>query len=726
MTQVGFSTNSGVIGWTKDNHPPAETIRFAAGRPLHFYKVSNFALTAATLPVRFGAIEFHGINSFTGNLTLSNSGQISQSSVGVNDAAITLTNGSLTLAAGGSISLDATNNSFGSLASVTTSSGAITIKNNGALSVLTLSSNDGAISLTNTGRLTIGGTVSSKSSGTGLSTGITITTTGADSHLTLSSNTTASGGKLTLNLSGNYTPNGFQWDLTNNELSLTAAAWGGASTTTVAFTNVGAFTALGGMVPRTETVNGISNPYIESRDEPIVAWNKQGGVDYFTTLTLGSDAYNRAEAELLATDPQATLHPWQDFTAGTHRSFFAKIEKLGTSVQWTESRTEDVANSGLDRTKVGFYNVRRGGAELQNLKGVTEISFAGLNQLSAGLDFTNNNSLTRLRFADNAIVKGGVLTLNAALMGGGLVVGNNASLPTIAAGNQTTVLVLNLGGDFVQQTGTAITNPVKIVSAEGAGAVTVILDNPNNVITNIFGDSRGGSVTVVTRGNISLNGPDGLTGLTGLKTGGGSVVIRAGGTITATDLQAGVVSFQAGGAVKLRGFFVGARGSGSSVSLLSSAAGMVLGDVQADSSLSVDGTGSVVLSGTLAGSGSVTVNRPLVVYGAAAIVSAGGRITLAGEVNGVAGSLAASLAASVAASVQAGLAASSLLIHSGYNGTIGLGGAVGSRFALGWVELQAGVIDNPGGYGLRLTDGRSLTLTTSDLLRSPDHRLSTR
>ena len=705
VTQVGFSTNSGVIGWTKDNHPPAETMRFAAERPLHFYKVSNFALTAATLPVRFGAIEFHGINSFVGNLSLSNSGQISQSLLN-NAGSITLTNGSLSLAAGGSITLDATNNSFGSLASVTTSSGAITLKNNGALSVLTLRSSDGAISLTNAGRLTIGGTVSSKSSGTGLSTGITITTTGADSHLTLSSTTTASGGKLTLNLGGNYNPNDFQWDLTNNDLSLTAAAWGGASTTTVAFTNVGDFTALGGMVPRLEG----GKAYTETRDEPKAKWSEVGGVDYFTTLTLGSDAYSRAEAELLATDPQARLHPWSDLTVGATKTYFAKIEKLGTSVQWTESRTE-VDNSGaLSLTKVGFYNVRRSSLELQNLTGVTEISFAGVNQLSAGLDLSTNASLTKLRFADNASLRGRDLTLNSALMGGGLMVGNNASLPTIAAGNQTTVLVLNLGGDFVQQAGSAITNPVKIVTGRNSGPVTVILNSPNNDIANISGDTQGGSVTVVTRGSIKLNAADG----TGLNSWGGSVAIRAGGSITATDLQVGMVSFQAGGAVNLGGSFVGARGSGSSVTLNNRSVVLLLGDVRSDSNLVVDGLGSVILSGTLAGAGSVAIARPVVVVGSAEIVSSGGRISLAGDVNAIAASVVAGQASLV----------HSLRLLSGNNGTISFGATGGTRLALGWVEFQAGAIVNPGGYTLSLLSGRSLIPTTG--LLDPDHRLSTR
>ncbi|MCX8501059.1 MAG: hypothetical protein ORO03_05130, partial [Alphaproteobacteria bacterium] len=273
-----------------------------------------------------------------------------------------------------------------------------------------------------------------------------------------------------------------------------------------------------------------------------------------------------------------------------------------------------------------------------------------------------------------------------------------------------TVLVLNLGGNFVQAAGSAISNPVKIVAVAGAGAVTVILDNPNNNITNISGDTQGGSVTVVTQGSISLNAPEGA----GLNSWGGSVVIRAGGSITATELLVGMVSFQAGGAVNLRGFFAGARGSGSSVSLTNSAAGLVLGDVRSDSNLTVDGSGSVILSGSLVGSSSITINRPLVVSGSAEIVSSGGRIRLAGEVNAVAASVVAG---------QAGLV-HSLRLLSGNNGTISFGGTGSSRLALGWVELQAGSILNPGAYGFNLLNGRSLIPTTG--LLDPDHRLSIR
>ncbi|MCX8500193.1 MAG: hypothetical protein ORO03_00640, partial [Alphaproteobacteria bacterium] len=388
VTQVGFSTSTGTIGWTKDNNTPPTTLRFTAGRPLHFYKLTNFALTVTTLPVVFSDLHFDGVNSFTGNLSLSNnSGQVIQSLLN-GAGGITLTGGgSLTLAAGGAISLDAANNSFGAL-SVTTTSGAITIRNTGALTVTALRSNNGAISLT---------------------------TIGSGSDLRLSSDLASTSGKLTLNLGGNYVPNGFQWNLGGNELSLTATGWGGGAETTVAFTNVGVFTALGGMVPRLAG----GNPYTERRDDPKVAWGRNGGLDYFTTLSYGSEAYVRAEAELSQINPQATLHPWSDLTAGTHRDYFAKIEKVGSSVQWTASRTETVVNGGLSVAKVGFYNIRQSGAEIQNLSGVTEISFAGVNQLTAGLNFSTNSSLTKLSFADNASLKGGVLTLNSALMGGG-------------------------------------------------------------------------------------------------------------------------------------------------------------------------------------------------------------------------------------------------------------------------------------------------------------------
>ena len=166
-----------------------------------------------------------------------------------------------------------------------------------------------------------------------------------------------------------------------------------------------------------------------------------------------------------------------------------------------------------------------------------------------------------------------------------------------------------------------------------------------------------------------------------LSTSGGWVVLDTTRSITASGVSVGSVSFRAGGSVVLSGFFVAASGSGSSVSLNSTAAGLVLGGISASSSVAVSGGGMAVLEGDIVGSSAVSFDQAVVVARDSAVAVSGGRIDFA-------------------RAVAASNAAVGLRLDAGYGGVIALGATIGAADrALGWVELN-GLVSNPSGYGI--------------------------
>ncbi|MDI9408711.1 MAG: filamentous hemagglutinin N-terminal domain-containing protein [Candidatus Pacebacteria bacterium] len=592
-----------------------------------------------------GAISFSGTNSFAG-LTLSAGGTITQSG-----GTITLTAGDLTLTAVGGISLNQTGNSLRSLGVITNNTnGNIEIKNSAAA-------------------LAVNGNITGAAGTT-----ITIDTTGSTSnHLTLSKAIESDGGNLILKIGGNYNPATFAWKLNSKTLSITTNGWGGDNTPN---TFIEAFTLVSTLVYANLTPKAAS-----------------GGLDptvrnYFTTLTKGSQAYQDALAEIRALDENAVLNSIADMTlsaSATGGFEIGSLTRTATSVYW---KTGGVPTPVTLPTQIGFIGVKAVDTLLAvtpTFSANTDLVILGKNRFGTQ-DFSTYTNIKRLTFADDSVTSGNIKLASTTVV----VVGTGASLPSL---NGTGTLNLVITDRLMQTAGTNFnfTNGISVSSLTG-NSVSLWLTSRANQISQISGNTNGGSISVVT--NIALR-------LTDLNTGGGSVVVvnSGGGLSSDSNVNLGSVGFRVAGAVDLQGKIASASGSASSVNLASKSAGFVVGNVSSDNGVVIAGdSSSVILTGTVTSRGSsVEVQPKAVVAGTVELYSAS-RVELA-TVNSISQTLGNNLR--VAAN------------------TIVMKGPIGSPTAkLGWVEFIAPNLSNPQPYAINYNGG-PITPTSQTDFKGP-------
>ncbi|MDI9408182.1 MAG: hypothetical protein QM523_02940 [Candidatus Pacebacteria bacterium] len=716
VTTAGFKDNAGNIGWLKDNNNAAVPLSLANGKSVHLYNATGLTWGTGNQKITIDDLYLEGTVSFNGNTSITTGGAISQAAVAGVQTISVLNDGALSLSAGGKIELTSTSNSFVKLATVT-AAGLISLTNSGALTVsgAISSSTSGAITISNRGgKLTLAdvktvGTITISNNSTisvkgdiwsqrtvvaGTSNLIKITTTGNSGDLEFADNVTSQGGTVTLDLGGYLKPSsGKSWNLSSNRLNLNASGWGSGDSDAVAFTNVSEFNPTGTWATTVET-------YSETTANNTVGWN-QNGLDYFTTLTYGSDDYRAAEVSLKAIDPTAVLHPWSDLKLSGRRNYQAFLGFAGSTVSWRGTRSEDAYTEKYLNTRVGIYNSSFSGSEIAGLtsfKDNSTLTFAGVNRLRGGINFNDGilGRISNLNFAEDSSLKGGALTLSPVIAGNGIGVARGAILPQLDGGANN--LILNISGGFDQRGSGAITGALRI-NAVG-GSATVYLTNANNNISTLTGDTAGGSITVVTRGSISFNQGAGV-----LRTGGGSVVVTSlNGKISGTNIQTGVINFRAAGEVSLSGRFAGASGTGQSVTITNSSAGAVIGKITADGAVLITGTGSAILTDEIGsrGGGSVVIDAKSAVAEDVTLSSASGGVVEVRQEVRVLGVLGVQTQPLPKLTIDV---ARGQIVFSG-RASLGT-----PDLSLGWIELNARQINNSIGAKLYYTDGVSIPVT---------------
>ncbi|MDI9409867.1 MAG: hypothetical protein QM523_11585, partial [Candidatus Pacebacteria bacterium] len=406
--------------------------------------------------------------------------------------------------------------------------------------------------------------------------------------------------------------------------------------------------------------------------------------NYFTSLVDGSDDFKAAEAELKAIDADAKLYNYGELTrvAGDKSGV---DPTSGQTITWNKA-SSNTALVNLP-TKIGFFNFNSRaslfGTTTQTFGANTDLEFLGRNSFGSSLNLSSY-TITRISFADDARVTS-KLTLPSNVA---LVVGSGVSLPNLTSSDGSGQLNLVLTDRLIQTADTqySFSGGIKLSSLTG-NSVSLWLTSRANQISQISGNTNGGSISVVTN-TTNLK-------LVGLNTGGGSVVVvNSGGGLSSDQyVNLGSVGFRLTGAVDLQGKIASASGSASSVNLNSQSAGFVVGNVSSDTGVTVAGENkTVILTGTVtAKSSPIEIAPKTVVAGTVELYSAS-RVELA-TVNSISQTL-------------AGLRVVA--------NTIVMKGAIGSTAKLGWVDFIAPNLSNPHPYAINYNGGTITPASQTD------------
>ncbi|MCX8500408.1 MAG: hypothetical protein ORO03_01740, partial [Alphaproteobacteria bacterium] len=705
-----------VPGVITDNSPRKTFFTLAENRAVHFYELADPVMPTTT-PLwlsRSKSLSFEGGNIFNAGLTIASAGAITQESgsfvsggnlVITSSSSITLTsvdnliaglgdlnstgaisittgraltlNGDLT--SGGAIDLTAVGVSFGK--SITVSGGDLTLISNGGavtqaagtgltitgsklivrgstaiiltnpgnwISSLGLLYTDGTIALTSERNLTL----NSDLSGDGNST-VTITINN-DAGLTLAHDI-GTGSTVFLNLGkGSYdSRNGlasYRWTTNIRNLTLTAGDIKAGS---------GIIFAVGTARFRTNLTS--TSPF-DSKHVYINDTGNFSAADQQRLTELNSDAIFRSITQFNEGASRINLGTPQTDAADGSKYYTGNI-----SVTNTTNDFPDAAD-----TTVTFWNVRHGSVNSSHSFAST-IRFDGVQNNFSGFRI-GSDSTAKLVVAENSILKGDI-TVGS----GGLWFEPRASVQSGTIRSVTGQdLKLMLRADFTQLPGDA---------TFAAGADLIVQTNGNslrllnraNGFANLGVTTEGGSFQIASSRDLIFST---------LSTSGGSVLLDTTGSIKALTIAAGSVSFRAGGSVALAGSFAGARGTGSSV-WMSNSATAVLSGIFSDGAVTVTGTGSTLLAGDIIGHSAVNLGTAVVVARDSSVVSSGGRVEFARQVD----------------SLFAAVRAPGLRLDSGASGLIVLGGSLGSNsLALGWVELN-GLVSNPSSFAVYYPGG---------------------
>ncbi|MCX8501048.1 MAG: hypothetical protein ORO03_05075, partial [Alphaproteobacteria bacterium] len=399
----------------------------------------------------------------------------------------------------------------------------------------------------------------------------------------------------------------------------------------------------------------------------------------------------------------------------------AGFVKEGTDIKWklSEGGVNSVfTGSNLKITFSDVGNLSFNALILENFKPIKSIVFEGRSKIIGQADFSLTGvSLTKVEFASGANVTGLIRIKNDLQM-----TINDATVPRFmvvdTAGNEAGLNGLTVAGSVTFNRAIRVTNLV--IAAGDSAPVNLVMDNAGNSIMNISGDSRGGSIVLVTTGGLTSTGlktrggdftlrSNGTVSLSNLETDGGTlrltnrngnislttvstagsslVLSNPGGVITATGLIAGQVSYSAE-RIELTGSISGLRGSAGWVKVNNNSTTLVLGDNATVNSLSLSGSGAVMLEGNQISSGSIEIDssvdgKPVAIMVArdSELVSqGGGAIIIRAMINDL------------------------LARAHGIRFNAGAGGVVqfnpptdlGGRTKLGWVEIQTGSLNSYG------------------------------
>ena len=551
-----------------------------------------------------------------------------------------------------SITLTHPDNVLGSLG-LLKSSGAITIASASVLNLLGNIDAGGAVSMTSSQAMEIAQNqgISFKSGGA-----FRLTATG----LRIGSPVTSSGGAVTINLGeGLYfsstgtpiaTSPSYGWTTTNQDMTIIA---GSIQFGTGTFVDVGTAKFRTSYAPKNlfkgERIY-ISNGFSDAEKSRIRENDADADFHTVTELNLGILASNFSSAATALSDADGPYYTGDIRFEGGTRSF--------------PSPTATIT----------FWNVRGSAVNvLADTKPFPErplfngtIRFDGSQNSFSSFNFASTTE-TRVIVAKNSKLSGAITfgTGNLSFEDGARV--GSGTIATAAGVD----LRLSFDNDYIQTSSDQqFTSGQDLIIISNGKSVRLL--NRDNSFGKLTVQTDGGNFQIAS--NRDLN-------FISLSTAGGSVVLDTTGSITTTNISVGAVSFRAGGSVVLSGFFTAARGTGGSVSLNNSAAGMVLGGIRADSSVNVASSGAVVLEGDVVGSGAVTLGPAVVVARDSTVAVSGGRIDFL-------------------RSVAAMNAAVGLRLDAGYGGVIGLGGAIGSpTLSLGWIDIT-GLLSNPGKFGI--------------------------
>ncbi|MDI9408426.1 MAG: hypothetical protein QM523_04195 [Candidatus Pacebacteria bacterium] len=282
--------------------------------------------------------------------------------------------------------------------------------------------------------------------------------------------------------------------------------------------------------------------------------------------------FNSATTELLYWSNTSVIYQNYEFTESKFP--FSSLSSTGRDVYLNNiTLSKDIEISGRDNNVT--VNVAKKGTSLypmlriKTLKGKVTI----IGDLGEYIDQPNFNVTTtsgNVSVENFGLYSDSSLTINS---GGTVNLRNssNSSTIQITKSTETTVENFKFNGGVLKIVSSGVVTLDTMSSEGGSGRLDI---SAQSVVTRNAINTGGASIKIDTTGNISLSN---------INSGGASLVLASSdGTIVGTNLIVGGVHFRAAGSVSLQGGFGSVSGRGSSVDIVNSSAGTILGQISTD------------------------------------------------------------------------------------------------------------------------------------------------
>ncbi len=561
---------------------------------------------------------------------------------------------------------------------------------------------------------------------------------------------------LQLEAGGSYTNNGtinIGSSGSAGTLLLDGTTANGASGTTVTLGGSGSLTLNGSGIEETGTgltlangsghtiqgAGGIGDPGLTLNNQGTINANQatsltvvvgsitNSGTMEATTggLLIGSNTINNAGGTILANGATVVLAGPVGASAQVITGGAVNIINSGTLMAPDPAMSMQGVTLTVDATSTASIGGTVGGGSVVNNSGTVVLGGATFNSS------TLNNSGT-VNTAGGLNILGGTLVNNA---GASINVTSSAALQLEAGGSYTNNGTINIGSS--SSAGTLLLDGT---TANGASGTTVALGGTGSLTLNGSGIEETGSggltlvngaghtiqgtggigdpgLTLTNQGTINANQTSGLTVMAGSITNSGTMEATAGGLVIGSNTidNAGGTILANGGTVVLAGP-VGASAqviTGGAVNAINGGTLLATGaaTTMEGVTLTIDGTSTALIGGTIAG-GSVVNNSGTVVLGGATFNSStlnnNGTVNTAGGLNILGGTLVNNASINVTNSAALQLEAGGSYTN---NGTIN----IGSSGSTGTLLLDGTVSNGASGTTVTLGGTGSLTLNSSNI-----------
>ena len=387
---------------------------------------------------------------------------------------------------------------------------------------------------------------------------------------------------------------------------------------------------------------------------------------YFTS----DSSLNKNNIVAITGDNLAEIHGIADLNDAARGPRFLELSGAGTGKFSYNANFPSIPEPG---SKIIFWGVNRVRVTA-DLKFYSVFFGGNRNSFLGTVDLSKNTKVTTIQ-------KGSLLQGSLLLGSAGLVIEDGARLQGGVISSDGYDLNLSMSGNFRQGASDSrfdAGDRSLVISSSASGMISLLrVDNRFSAISFLAPAS---SLMIVSRQSLNFSALN-----------ASSVSLKSSGNIIAKTVQAGAIDFSALGNVLIVGNYASATGTAAWISLTNSSAAFVMGPASSDQSISIDGTGAVILTDIVSATEAVTINQRITIVGDAAITTKNGTIGLKKPVEGNINSSANSSAInSATANGISSANRNSLRLDAGRVGTVEIGESMGLVNRLGWVEISAG------------------------------------